>query len=84
MPRRRHICLAYARKAATQYPEESALRAFWGEKLGVAPEDLKELPEGRAMTDLIRAKTMKKEVLVMCNRFRFLSQDGRYESICPA
>ena len=56
----RHLCLAYARKAAAQYPEESALRAFWGEKLGVAPEDLKELPEGRAITDLIRAKTMKK------------------------
>ena len=56
----RHLCLAYARKAAAQYPEESALRAFWGEKLGVAPEDLKELPDGRAITDLIRAKTMKK------------------------
>jgi hypothetical protein len=27
----RHLCLAYARKAAAQYPEESALRAFWGE-----------------------------------------------------
>ena len=26
----------------------------------MAPEDLKELPEGRAITDLIRAKTMKK------------------------
>ena len=56
----RHLCLAYARKAAAQYSEESALRAFWGEKLGVAPEDLKELPDGRAITDLIRAKTMKK------------------------
>ena len=56
----RHLCLAYALKAAAQYPEESALRNFWGEKLGVAPEDLKELPGGRAITDLIRAKTMKK------------------------
>ena len=56
----RHLCLAYAQKAAAQYPEESALRAFWGEKLGVAPKDLKELPDGRAITDLIRAKTMKK------------------------
>jgi len=56
----RHLCLAYAQKAAAQYPEESSLRAFWGEKLGVAPEDLKELPDGRAITDLIRAKTMKK------------------------
>ena len=56
----RHLCLAYARKAAVQYPEEAALRSFWGEKLGVSPDDLKELPDGRAITDLIRAKTMKK------------------------
>ena len=56
----RHLCLAYARKAAVQFPEESALRAFWSDKLGVAPEDLKDVPDGRGMTDLIRAKTMKK------------------------
>ena len=56
----RHLCLAYAQKAASQYPEESALRAFWSDKLGVAAEDLKDLPDGRGMTDLIRAKTMKK------------------------
>jgi hypothetical protein len=56
----RHLCLAYARKAAAQFPEESALRAFWSDKLGVAPEDLKDVPDGRGMTDLIRAKTMKK------------------------
>ena len=55
----RHLCLAYARKAASQYPEESALRDFWSEKLGVAAEDLKDVPDGRGMTDLIRAKTMK-------------------------
>ena len=55
----RHLCLAYARKAASQYPEESALRDFWSDKLGVAPEDLKDVPDGRGMTDLIRAKTMK-------------------------
>ena len=55
----RHLCLAYARKAASQYPEESALRNFWSDKLGVAPEDLKDVPDGRGMTDLIRAKTMK-------------------------
>lgn len=55
----RHLCLAYARKAASQYPEESALRNFWSEKLGVAAEDLKDVPDGRGMTDLIRAKTMK-------------------------
>ena len=55
----RHLCLAYARKAASQYPEESALRNFWSEKLGVVAEDLKDVPDGRGMTDLIRAKTMK-------------------------
>ena len=55
----RHLCLAYARKAASQYSGESALRNFWSEKLGVAPEDLKDVPDGRGMTDLIRAKTMK-------------------------
>ena len=56
----RHLCLAYARKASRQYPEETALRAFWGDKLGVMPDELKDLPDGRSMTDLIRAKTMKK------------------------
>ncbi len=55
----RHLCLAYARKAAGDFPEEGSLRAFWSDKLGVAPDDLKDLPDGRGMTDLIRAKTMK-------------------------
>jgi hypothetical protein len=55
----RHLCLAYARKAASMFPEESDLRTFWSEKLGVAQDDIKELPEGRPITDLIRAKTMK-------------------------
>ena len=47
------------RKAASMFPEESDLRTFWSEKLGVAQEDIKDLPEGRPITDLIRAKTMK-------------------------
>ena len=55
----RHLCLAYARKAAAMYPEESDLRKFWSEKLGVEEDAISELPEGRAITDLIRAKTMK-------------------------
>ena len=55
----RHLCVAYARKAAAMYPVEEDLRKFWSEKLGVAPADIKELPEGRPITDLIRAKTMK-------------------------
>ena len=55
----RHLCLAYARKASSMFPEEADLRKFWSEKLGVSTEDIKELPEGRPITDLIRAKTMK-------------------------
>jgi hypothetical protein len=55
----RHLCLAYARKAAKDFPDESELRSFWGDKLGFSPEDLKDLPDGRGMTDLIRSKTMK-------------------------
>jgi hypothetical protein len=55
----RHLCLAYARKAAKMFPEESDLRKFWSEKLGVDVEGIKELPEGRPITDLIRSKTMK-------------------------
>lgn len=55
----RHLCLAYARKAAREFRVEADLRSFWSGKLGVLPDDLKDLPEGRGMTDLIRAKTMK-------------------------
>ncbi|MEC7803091.1 MAG: hypothetical protein VX467_07915 [Verrucomicrobiota bacterium] len=55
----RHLCLAYARKAAAQFPEENDLRSFWSEKLGVSGDELKDVPDGRGMTDLIRAKTMK-------------------------
>jgi hypothetical protein len=55
----RHLCLAYARKAAVQFADESALRNFWSEKLGVAADEIKDVPDGRGMTDLIRAKTMK-------------------------
>ena len=55
----RHLCLAYARKAASMFPEEADLRKFWSEKLGVSQEDVRDLPEGRPITDLIRAKTMK-------------------------
>jgi hypothetical protein len=41
------------------FPEESDLRKFWSEKLEVSQDDIKDLPEGRPITDLIRAKTMK-------------------------
>lgn len=56
----RHLCMAYARKAASKFLEESELRSFWSHKLGVDSINLKDLPDGRGMTDLIRAKTMKK------------------------
>jgi hypothetical protein len=55
----RHLCLAYARKAASMFPDQAELKSFWSEKLGVSTEDITELPEGRPITDLIRAKTMK-------------------------
>ncbi len=55
----RHLCLAYARKAASMFSDESELRKFWSDKLGVSEEDINELPDGRPITDLIRAKTMK-------------------------
>ena len=55
----RHLCLAYARKAASMFPIESELKNFWSEKLGVPADNIEDLPEGRPITDLIRAKTMK-------------------------
>ena len=56
----RHLCLAYARKAAEQFPGRIRPAGLLVRKLGVAAEDLKDVPDGRGMTDLIRAKTMKK------------------------
>jgi hypothetical protein len=55
----RHLCLAYARKAAEKIAGEKRLREFWGEKLGTASETL-ETPEGLSLLNLIRAKTMKR------------------------
>ncbi len=55
----RHMCLAYARKAAEQFGDGEALGEFWAEKLGVAAKDL-DLPEGRNLLNTIRAKTMKR------------------------
>ncbi len=58
-PTERHLCLAYARKAQQVFEDEQSLGQYWQEKLGVAAEKL-ELPEGRALQDTIRAKTMKR------------------------
>jgi len=68
----RHICLAYARKAAELFGEgvgwglphrtgglKPTLQGFWAEKLGVDVE-LSWLPESRGILDTIRAKTMKR------------------------
>lgn len=55
----RHICLAYARKAAEVFPDQDELCAFWIEKLGADAECLN-LPEGADIQALIRAMTMKR------------------------
>ncbi len=55
----RHICLAYARKAAAMFADPEALAAFWVEKLGADASEM-ELPEGGDLQALIRAKTMKR------------------------
>lgn len=54
----RHVCEAYAAKAAAVYAGD-ALRAFWTKKLGDLPADI-DLPDGPKLQALIRAKTMKK------------------------
>ncbi|MCJ7692604.1 MAG: PHP domain-containing protein [Sedimentisphaerales bacterium] len=53
----RHICLAYARKAAAVFNDTAKLKNYWNEKLG--SDDL-ELPEGGDLQALIRAKAMKR------------------------
>lgn len=55
----RHICLAYARKAANRFNDPKALAEFWVEKLGVEARKL-DLPEGGNLQALIRSKTMKR------------------------
>lgn len=58
-PTERHICLAYARKAREIFGQTDALAKFWSEKLGVEIKS-SELPEGRELLNMIRAKTMKR------------------------
>lgn len=55
----RHICLAYARKAASVFGDGEKLANFWAEKLGEKVSE-SDLPKGRALQGLIRAKTMKR------------------------
>lgn len=54
----RHICLAYARKAAEICDGTEELKKFWEEKLGTTVNE-KDLPQGRDLINTIRAKTMK-------------------------
>ena len=58
-PTERHICLAYARKAKGIFGQTDALAKFWSEKLGVEVKPT-ELPEGRELLNMIRARTMKR------------------------
>ena len=55
----RHMCLAYTRKAASIFNDKEELANFWSEKLGVTIET-SYLPEGKDLTNAIRAKTMKR------------------------
>jgi hypothetical protein len=55
----RHMCLAYARKAADTFDKADELADFWSEKLGVTIET-SQLPEGKDLLNTIRAKTMKR------------------------
>jgi hypothetical protein len=58
-PTERHICLAYARKAKEIFGQTDALAKFWSEKLGVEVKPT-ELPDGRELLNMIRARTMKR------------------------
>jgi len=58
-PTERHLCLAYARKAAEKFGTGDALKKYWSEKLGVAAEKLTDAPEGANILNTIRSKTMK-------------------------
>jgi len=58
-PTERHICLAYARKAREIFGQTDALARFWSQKLGVEIKS-SELPEGRELLNMIRARTMKR------------------------
>ena len=55
----RHMCLAYARKAADAFARADELADFWSEKLGMTIET-SQLPESKDLLNAIRAKTMKR------------------------
>jgi len=55
----RHMCSAYARKAAAIFEQPEELADFWSEKLGMEIIT-SQLPESRDLLNAIRAKTMKR------------------------
>jgi len=55
----RHVCSAYARKAAEIFDRPEELADFWSEKLGMEITT-SQLPESRDLLNAIRAKTMKR------------------------
>lgn len=54
----RHICLAFARKAAAHFDTPDDVAAYWREKIGVDDKIAKDT-ESAALQNAIRAKTMK-------------------------
>ena len=55
----RHICLAYAQKARSLFPDDKSLASFWQEKIGITIDDPDEFM-GAGLQGTIRAKTMKR------------------------
>jgi hypothetical protein len=55
----RHMCSAYAHKAAAIFDKADELADFWSEKLGMEITT-SQLPESRDLLNAIRAKTMKR------------------------
>lgn len=55
----RHVCLAYAQKAAATFTDPQKLKEYWVGKLSDAANDV-EYPTGGDLQGLIRKKTMKK------------------------
>jgi len=55
----RHMCSAYAHKAAAIFDKADELADFWSEKLGMEITT-SQLPDSRDLLNAIRAKTMKR------------------------
>jgi hypothetical protein len=58
-PTERHLCQAYAIKAANMFKDKKKLIDFWADKLGCPAESL-DIPCGSKLLGEIRKKTMKK------------------------